>query len=56
MESLLESGNASENAGNTQVRKWLPYSAKLRYPVKSPAQPATRFLDSARNDAKISLQ
>jgi hypothetical protein len=56
MESHLESGNASENAGSTQVRKWLPHSAKSRYPVKSAAEAATRFLDSARNDAKISLQ
>ena len=53
MESHLESGNASENA---QLRKRLPCSAKPRYSVKSPAEAATRFLDSARNDAKISLQ
>lgn len=56
MESHLESGNPSENAGGTQVRKWLRPSAKSRYPAEPPAEVTTRFLDSARNDAKISFQ
>jgi hypothetical protein len=55
MESHLESGHASENTGTGEVRKWLCHAAKSRYPVKSLADEATRFLDSARNDVNISI-